>query len=90
MSVFLFKRLLTFLATLAVASVLVFWVLERLPGNVAQVMLGETATPEAILSLERKNWAWTGRRRCAMAAGWLAWSAARRRAVFRTTPPPPS
>ena len=54
MSVFLFKRLLTFLATLAVASVLVFWVLERLPGNVAQVMLGETATPEAILSLEKK------------------------------------
>ena len=54
MSVFLFKRLLTFLATLAVASVLVFAVLEQLPGNVAQVMLGETATPEAIASLESK------------------------------------
>ncbi len=54
MSVFLFKRLLTFLATLAVASVLVFAVLELLPGNVAQVMLGETATPEAIASLEKK------------------------------------
>ena len=54
MSVFLFKRLLTFLATLAVASVLVFTVLELLPGNVAQVMLGETATPEAIASLEKK------------------------------------
>ncbi len=54
MSVFLFKRLLTLLATLAVASVLVFAVLELLPGNVAQVMLGETATPEAIASLEKK------------------------------------
>jgi peptide/nickel transport system permease protein len=54
MSVFLFKRLLTFLATLAVASVLVFAVLEMLPGNVAQVMLGETATPEATAALERK------------------------------------
>ena len=54
MSVFLFKRLLTFLATLAVASVLVFAALELLPGNVAQVMLGETATPEAIASLENK------------------------------------
>jgi peptide/nickel transport system permease protein len=54
MSVFLFKRLLTFLATLVVASVLVFTVLELLPGNVAQVMLGETATPESIASLEKK------------------------------------
>ena len=54
MSVFLFKRLLTFLATLLVASVLVFSVLELLPGNVAQVMLGETATPEAIAALEKK------------------------------------
>jgi peptide/nickel transport system permease protein len=54
MSVFLLKRLMTFLATLAVASVLVFAVLELLPGNVAQVMLGETATPEAIASLEKK------------------------------------
>ena len=54
MSVFLFKRLATFLATLVVASVLVFSVLELLPGNVAQVMLGETATPESVAALERK------------------------------------
>ncbi len=54
MSVFLFKRLLTFLATLGVASGLVFSVLELLPGNVAQVMLGETATPEATAALEKK------------------------------------
>ncbi len=54
MSVFLFKRILTFLATLAVASALVFAVLELLPGNVAQVMLGESATPESLAALERK------------------------------------
>ena len=54
MSVFLLKRLATFLATLAVAALLVFAVLELLPGNVAQVMLGETATPEAVAALEKK------------------------------------
>jgi len=52
MSVFLAKRLATFVATLAVASLLVFAVLELLPGNVAQVMLGVTATPEAVHTLE--------------------------------------
>ncbi|MBI3368890.1 MAG: ABC transporter permease [Burkholderiales bacterium] len=54
MSVFLARRLATFLVTLAIASALVFAVLELLPGNVAQVMLGDTATPEAIASLEKK------------------------------------
>ncbi len=54
MSVFLFKRIATLLATLAVASVLVFAVLELLPGNVAQVILGDTATPEALAALERR------------------------------------
>ena len=54
MSVFLLKRFATFLATLAVASVLVFAVLDVLPGNVAQVILGDTATPESIAALEAK------------------------------------
>jgi len=54
MSVFLAKRLATFLATLAVASLLVFGVLELLPGNVAQMMLGDTATPETLAALEKK------------------------------------
>jgi peptide/nickel transport system permease protein len=54
MSVFLAKRLATFLATLAVASLLVFGVLELLPGNVAQVMLGDSATPETLAALEKK------------------------------------
>ena len=38
--------------TLAVASAVVFAVLDLLPGNVAQVMLGESATPEAVAALE--------------------------------------
>ena len=54
MSVFLLKRLATFLATLLVASLLVFAVLDVLPGNVAQVILGDTATPESIAALEKK------------------------------------
>ena len=54
MSVFLTKRLATFLATLAVASMLVFAVLELLPGNVAQVILGDSATPQSIAALEQK------------------------------------
>jgi peptide/nickel transport system permease protein len=54
MGVFLLKRFATFLATLAVASVLVFAVLELLPGNAAQVILGDTATPESLASLQAK------------------------------------
>ena len=54
MSVFLLKRFATFLATLAVASVLVFAVLELLPGNAAEVILGDTATPESLASLQAK------------------------------------
>jgi peptide/nickel transport system permease protein len=54
MSLFLAKRLATFFATLLVASVIVFAVLELLPGSAAQVMLGDTATPEAIAALEAK------------------------------------
>lgn len=54
MGLFLFKRLLTLLATLAAASALIFSVLELLPGNVAQVILGDSATPESIAALEAK------------------------------------
>ena len=36
------------------ASVVVFAVLDLLPGNVAQVMLGESATPEAVAALETR------------------------------------
>jgi peptide/nickel transport system permease protein len=54
MSVFLLKRAAAFLATLVIASMLVFAVLDLLPGNVAQVILGDTATPESIAALESK------------------------------------
>ncbi|MBL8319341.1 MAG: ABC transporter permease [Burkholderiaceae bacterium] len=54
MSLFLLKRMATFIATLAVASMLVFAMLDLLPGNVAQVILGDTATPESIAALEKK------------------------------------
>ena len=40
--------------TLAVASVVVFAVLELLPGSAAEVILGETATPESVAALEAK------------------------------------
>jgi peptide/nickel transport system permease protein len=54
MGVFLLKRFATFLATLLVASAVVFGVLELLPGNAAEVILGDTATPEAVAALQAK------------------------------------
>ena len=54
MGPFLAKRFATFLATLAVASVVVFMVLELLPGNAAEVILGDTATPESLAALQAK------------------------------------
>ena len=54
MTVFLAKRLATFFATLWVASMVVFAMLELLPGSAAQVMLGDTATPESIAALEAR------------------------------------
>ena len=54
MLLFLLRRAATFAATLLVASVVVFAVLEWLPGSPAQVMLGDTATPESIAALEAK------------------------------------
>ena len=43
--------MVTLLATLVVASVVVFWVLEVLPGDAAQVMMGPDASPEAVQAL---------------------------------------
>ena len=48
MSYFLFKRLLTLIATLAATSLIVFAVLEVLPGNAAQVLMGPDADPAAV------------------------------------------
>lgn len=54
MGPFLLRRLLTFVVTLWVASAVVFSVLELLPGNAAEVILGDTATPESLAALQAK------------------------------------
>jgi peptide/nickel transport system permease protein len=54
MSLFLFKRFITLLATLVGASVVVFLVLEILPGNAAQILMGPDATPDAVAALASK------------------------------------
>jgi peptide/nickel transport system permease protein len=54
MSVFLFKRLITLVATLVGASIVVFLVLEILPGNAAQILMGPDASPEAVQAMAIK------------------------------------
>ena len=54
MGLFLVKRLITLLATLAGTSVVVFLVLEVLPGNAAQILMGPDASPEAVTALATK------------------------------------
>lgn len=54
MPLFFLKRLLSFVLTLLATSLVVFAVLELLPGNAAQVILGETATPASIAAMEDK------------------------------------
>jgi len=62
------RRLAILFVTLAVASLVVFGVIEILPGDAAQTMLGATATPETVAALAHKlgldqpfavrYWAW--------------------------------
>ena len=54
MSLFLFKRLITLIATLVGTSVVVFLVLEILPGNAAQILMGPDASPDAVAALAQK------------------------------------
>ena len=54
MGLFLFKRLITLLATLVGTSLVVFLVLEILPGNAAQLLMGPDAAPEAVDALAKK------------------------------------
>ncbi len=54
MGVYLLRRLASLLVTLALASAAVFAVLELLPGNAAEVILGDTATPESIAALNQR------------------------------------
>jgi peptide/nickel transport system permease protein len=51
---FLFKRFSTLVATLVGASVVIFLVLEILPGNAAQILMGPDAAPEAVQALAIK------------------------------------
>lgn len=53
-SLFLLKRFAAFIATLVAASLVIFAVLALLPGSVVEVMLGETASPEAVAALTHK------------------------------------
>ena len=54
MGLFLLKRFATLVATLIGASIVVFVVLEILPGDAAQVMMGPDAAPEAVKALATK------------------------------------
>ena len=54
MSLYLLKRIASFLLTMLAASIVVFAVLALLPGSVADVMLGESATAESRAALTAK------------------------------------
>lgn len=62
MNAFLLRRAAALVLTLLAASVVIFLVLEVLPGNVAEVMMGPDADPEAVqalatqLGLDRPAW----------------------------------
>jgi peptide/nickel transport system permease protein len=51
MSIFLLKRALILLATLAGASIVIFGVLEILPGDAALLQMGPDASPQAVQAL---------------------------------------
>lgn len=51
MSIFLLKRLITLIVTLLGASIVVFAVLEILPGDAAQMLMGPDAEPEAVQAM---------------------------------------
>lgn len=54
MTLFVLRRLAGLALTLLLASAVVFAVLDLLPGNAAEVMLGDTATPESLRALEAR------------------------------------
>ena len=54
MLLYVLQRLAVFAATLVVASLVVFAVMDILPGDAAATMLGPTATPEAVAALAHK------------------------------------
>jgi ABC-type dipeptide/oligopeptide/nickel transport systems, permease components len=52
MFAYLVKRLFYVATTVAVMSVLIFWITQVMPGNVAYMILGDFAAPEDIATLE--------------------------------------
>jgi peptide/nickel transport system permease protein len=54
MSLFVLRKIVILAMTLAAASLLIFLVLDVLPGNAAQVMLGADASQEAVAALTHK------------------------------------
>jgi peptide/nickel transport system permease protein len=54
MRLFLLKRSATLVATLVGASLVIFFVLEVLPGDAAQMLMGADASPEAVRALAGK------------------------------------
>ena len=54
MGVFLLRRFAVFVATLIGASLVIFLLLEILPGNAALTILGADASPDAVAALTRK------------------------------------
>lgn len=48
------KRLAIFAASLLVASALIFWVCSALPGDLAQVILGQNASPASLAELRQE------------------------------------
>ena len=54
MSLFILRRVLTLAATLIGASLIIFLVLDALPGNAAQMLMGADASPDAVRALTVK------------------------------------
>ena len=76
MLAFFLRKLIWAIATLAVASVLVFAALEIVPGDPAEVMLGINATDDAIAALRES----LGLNKPVLERyiSWLGWHACRR------------
>jgi peptide/nickel transport system permease protein len=54
MAIYLFRRIGFIVLTLFLASIIIFAATQLLPGDVAQVMLGQFATPEAVANLRQE------------------------------------
>jgi len=80
MALFLIRRLFTFAATLLVVSLVVFLVMNALPGDPALVILGIDATPDAVEALRAKFGL-----DAPLVERWLNWSAAALTGDFGTS-----